>query len=503
MNFNFFFPKTGLTAILFCLFAAPAFAQWTNSAGHAYLTNTAKNVGIGNTSPLSRLHITGSNNMMRLQATGSTGYLSFYSNSSDYVGYAGIFNGAKNLEFGTGSGNTTGNLHLVTQSLPRLVITPGGNVGIGGGISNPKYKLFVFENTNDTTAMFTNTFTMGDKTVVLGATVVPTGASTGNAVAVKGVANVNPTSGIGGQFEGGLFSGHFSNGELFARAKNGIHSLHVEGQNAEAAYFTASGGHGISVWATGAGYYAGHFVGNVHATGVFTSSDARLKKDIQPLRGMMAKIGQLRPASYDFDTDEFDFLNLPTERQIGLLAQELEQVFPEMVREVKSAEHRCGNGCEHGHSQDGFTYKAVNYQALVPVLIAGMQEQQADIAEKDRKIADLETRISRLEKLVANLASADDRSISPDNSSKSEIGAIRPNPSNGLATVDFEIDPKIRQAELVIFDPTGRQIHRISIENRGKGSLEISLAGQPSGNYGCSILADGQAIAMRQLTLVR
>ena len=68
-------------------------------------------------------------------------------------------------------------------------------------------------------------------------------------------------------------------------------------------------------------------------------------------------------------------------QKIGVLAQEIQEVFPELV------------------SEDDNEMLAVNYQGLVPVLINALKEQQNEI----NRLKDQEKRIERLEKLVAQL----------------------------------------------------------------------------------------------------
>ncbi|MBL0053378.1 MAG: tail fiber domain-containing protein [Bacteroidetes bacterium] len=67
--------------------------------------------------------------------------------------------------------------------------------------------------------------------------------------------------------------------------------------------------------------------GNACATGLWLTSDARFKKEVQPLKNSIDKIMELKPSSYFFKTDEYGFMNLPTERQDGFLAQDLEKFF--------------------------------------------------------------------------------------------------------------------------------------------------------------------------------
>src|SRR5262249_44420701 len=71
-------------------------------------------------------------------------------------------------------------------------------------------------------------------------------------------------------------------------------------------------------------------------------------------------------------------------RQIGLIAQEVEAVLPELVSTDKDAEHT----------------KGLNYTGLVPVTIKAIQEQQAQIEEQNSKIEDQRKRIAEQQEQI-------------------------------------------------------------------------------------------------------
>ena len=109
------------------------------------------------------------------------------------------------------------------------------------------------------------------------------------------------------------------------------------------------------------------------------NSDARLKANIVSLGSTLSKLLQIDGKSYTMKKDESE------KQKIGLLAQDIEKVFPELVSE------------SHG-------IKSVNYQGLVPVLINALKEQDAMMKEQKAEIDRLKTqeeRLERLEKLVA------------------------------------------------------------------------------------------------------
>jgi len=99
------------------------------------------NVGIGESSPNYPLQVaTDSERPINLSSSNEDNYIAF-NNSTGYVGYTGVFNGDRDMDFGTGFLNGTGSVHLVTNAFPKLTVVADGKVGIG--TTNPTAKLDV------------------------------------------------------------------------------------------------------------------------------------------------------------------------------------------------------------------------------------------------------------------------------------------------------------------------------------------------------------------------
>jgi hypothetical protein len=101
------------------------------------------------------------------------------------------------------------------------------------------------------------------------------------------------------------------------------------------------------------------------------NSDARLKANIISLGSTLAKVLQIDGKSYTMKKDE------NKKQKIGVLAQDIEKVFPELVSE--------SNGI-----------KSVNYQGLVPVLINALKEQDAKMNEQQTEIDELKEIVQAL-----------------------------------------------------------------------------------------------------------
>jgi len=115
-----------------------ASAVWNQSGINA--NYTSGNVGIGTTGPIEELHVVGATALLRLESTNADSY-NYYNSVNGFIGYAGVYSGDYDMDFGTGVGNTTGKTHLVTNSAPRLSIDANGDVGIG--TQNPQQLLHV------------------------------------------------------------------------------------------------------------------------------------------------------------------------------------------------------------------------------------------------------------------------------------------------------------------------------------------------------------------------
>jgi len=111
-----------------------------------------------------------------------------------------------------------------------------------------------------------------------------------------------------------------------------------------------------------------HMAGDI--VGYWSFSDRRLKTNVKPLENNLEKVLALHPVSYQWKEGE-----RKGSTDIGLIAQEVEEIVPEVVREQERLE---------GDSTK--TYKTVDYEHLVSVLIGAVKEQQEQINELKSKM---------------------------------------------------------------------------------------------------------------------
>jgi hypothetical protein len=114
--------------------------------------------------------------------------------------------------------------------------------------------------------------------------------------------------------------------------------------------------------------------GNIqNANGVYgTISDIKLKENIVDATPKLEKLLKVRVRNYNLKGD------YEQHKQLGVVAQELEQVFPSLVEEI-SDKDKDGN-------EIGTTTKSVKYSIFVPMLVKAMQELNEKVVSLEKEI---------------------------------------------------------------------------------------------------------------------
>lgn len=454
-------------------------AQWGGSTLLTGDTYRSGRVGIGGTTtPVTQLNVVtaSTNDGVRIQQTGTT------------AASLGLFNNSGHnwALFSTGTGNSEGAGNLgfydYTASTHRLFIQGStGNVGIGTSYSAPTARLQVLNNTFSASDNFVdglfelNLYTDGAPAALKGVATNQYGPTQNLSRGVWGVAT---TANITGNFssynygvQGTASGGHANYAGSFDASASGASRTAI---GIYAGYTATSG-------ATG---WAGYFSGSTYCTGTYQGSDKKLKEDIRPLTNAMEHIMQLKPSTYLYKTGEYSTMNLPEGEQLGLIAQELEVVFPQLVREVKGFNQFDENGKVIATIPD---FKSVNYAGLVPVLIAAIQEQQTTIAEMAKNIEELKNGQST--GFITN-----------------EIEQVKlfqnvPNPFNEQTVIRYSLPRSTGAAFIAVYDLSGKQLMTVPLTEKGDASVTIQANTLSAGMFVYSIIADNKLIDTKRMVI--
>jgi hypothetical protein len=105
-----------------------------------------------------------------------------------------------------------------------------------------------------------------------------------------------------------------------------------------------------------------------------TVSDGRLKTQIEPLEGSLDRILKVQGVSYYWKDQE----TFGSAKDIGFIAQDLEKVVPEVVKQSSDPEH----------------LRSVNYANMVALIVEAIKEMYQDVTDHSREIASLKSEVS-------------------------------------------------------------------------------------------------------------
>jgi hypothetical protein len=301
----------------------------------------------------------------------------------------------------------------------------------------------------------------------------------------------------------------------YSSAGNGVRAASV---NSDGAYFTSYSAYGIRAGTTH-GSYAGVFDGNVYAFGnYYSSSDKNLKKNIQDFGDAMSIINKLKPKNYEFRTDDkFASLNLPKGTHYGLVAQDVEEVLPNLVKESPQEIGSKADEPIKPRSNDGkaptaateqkvtkvepgkkelMNIKGVNYEELIPIIIKGMQEQEA-------KIESLTQLVNKLQGSAVSSGSQNNIAVNFAGLSTASLDQNIPNPLNNSTSIHYSVPSGSSKALLNITDNNGNTVKQIQLNGMGNGLVNIETSGLSAGTYSYTLIVDGKQIETKKMVIAR
>jgi hypothetical protein len=492
--------KELITLSLLALVSLSEAQTWGGSGsqtGDAYRTGK---VGIGTTSPARELEVSSATggDGIKVTQTGS-GAAGFHLNASSGHLWSLYSTGDSD---GWATDNDFAIYDETAGGYPRLYIEGNnGNVGIGtiypgskfhvltddGAMSNnPINQNYVYYEPTDRAAFFRyeGSTNQGVNTAAEGS-MLSNAASTGGNI-VEGI-------GVFGRAERtASSSGNTGCVGVYGRALGASYNIGgvFKGDGAATIGKSASSNNSktcFGIWASagGRGGSAGYFNGTTYSSDFYQSADDKLKSNIEPIKNSIEKLKLLKPNSFTFNTNENGSMNLPSGLQMGLSANDLEVVFPELVKEIKDMSLRM----ETEKENDVKSYKTINYLNLIPLLIAGVQEQQKQIDNQKQMINELQTKLS--------VSTGVDQINFDFENVKLEQNT--PNPFNQETVIKYTLTAQINNAYIAVYDLSGKQITKFALDQKGSSSITITNDKLASGIYIYSIIADGKVLDSKRM----
>ena len=257
------------------------------------------------------------------------------------------------------------------------------------------------------------------------------------------------------------------------------------------------------------GYYAGYFHGNTNLAGrttaqeIYTPADARLSENVEFIGENNRDGSQMLDNLLKMNVLEFNMKNsltmkapdnqeemaeevrqayeymkkdeeeLFSRRHFGLSAQELQEIYPNLVLK----------------GQDGYLY--INYQEMVPVLIRSIQELKQEL--DDMKGENRDVMMSR---------GAIPTTVSAIQASGNVLYQNSPNPFKEQTTIRFQLADDAQNAAICIFDMTGKMLKKLPV-SLGDTSVKINGWELGEGMFLYTLIVNGREIDTKRMIITR
>ena len=267
------------------------------------------------------------------------------------------------------------------------------------------------------------------------------------------------------------------------------------------------------------GPFAGYFMGPVNVRGTLTAnsmglfSDESLKRNIQPVNDdAVERLFSLRPIKYHLRQIETPVDSLTTEGEavsimvarfdeasvefnkmhFGLIAQELEKVFPDLVFD------------------GGEGFLAINYIGLIPIMLKAIQRQQQEIDElRSQRLPNYVFPVPPVAEPIIPTFSFVEESL-PTIPTDLDLIATQnklfqnvPNPFNRTAVIDYRLAENAANARIGIFNLNGRQLLSFELPiTQREGSIEVCASSLQPGMYIYALIVDGVIIDTKRMVLM-
>ena len=358
---------------------------WTLSGTNTY--NTTGNVGIGNNTPSAALDVTGTGKFSTsIINNGTRTY--FGKDGANMHWFATTDNIAEsnNLAYGFESNGSSIQSHKwFTAGTEKMKLINTGKLGIG--TSTPATIVHI-ENGNPWGGSDNPSSTSSPSLYILNNNNTSTSANSSALIRTAGLTSGKPYLSLDVMSQFGYSIGvNNPTDQLilnttwnFATGTAGNNAITINRSGKSRVVIPEQGGSVATDWPAWGGGLATYDIcaASINASNYITRSDFRLKNTISTISDDdIAKFLQLRPVNFYWNQDKPRDPKL----QYGLIAQEVEKLFPEIVNTAI----------------DSMQTKSVNYQALHALSLKVIQAQQNEINALKKKQDEIEMRLLKLE----------------------------------------------------------------------------------------------------------
>ena len=238
--------------------------------------------------------------------------------------------------------------------------------------------------------------------------------------------------------------------------------------------------------------------GNIKASGTVTSSDKRLKSDVNKFQYGLAEVVRLNPVSFIYNgqggTNNGEY-------HVGLVAQELQKITPELVEEFTHKTLSVATLEKEAEVLKEETFLQIRDSEIKYLLVNAIKEQQTLIDSQLDMINELSDEVEALRNTITLIEQEGNTEITDEIGVDFKLGQNFPNPFNSNTKIEYTIPAGTKTAQINFFNSTGQLLKTTSIKSQGQGVLDLKNSNLPSGVYSYSLMIDGKSVATKQMSV--
>lgn len=273
------------------------------------------------------------------------------------------------------------------------------------------------------------------------------------------------------------------------------------------------------------GRMAAFFNGDVgFISPAYQLSDEKTKKDFAESKDVKILLNKIQIKNYHNNSEKYPGLSFAIEKQLGFTAQDVEKSFLHLVKEINVPENT-NNGTEVIH-----TFKAVNYNGFVPILVKGFQELSDTDTKFEEKLNDLKhiifelkNRVNETNHEIGLLESIIEMNNKLIDQLKADIEVIckegcdklgdstkirtpilfqnAPNPFNEQTAIKCYLPNIYNRATLTIFSTDGKQLKQVILNGNGYITIMINANELTAGIFYYTLYVDNIEIDTKKMIL--
>jgi hypothetical protein len=256
--------------------------------------------------------------------------------------------------------------------------------------------------------------------------------------------------------------------------------------------------------------------GVIRGTAIIATSDKTLKTNIENISNASQIVAKLIGKSYQWTTEFQKETGVDNGKHYGFLAQDLAEVLPNVV--MKDENGRYG----------------VEYQAIIPILVEAIKEQQtqidalkssktsslkiytnedSELLKKENetlknKVNSLESKFDLLEKTLMNICESGcaglDNITPKESQAKDMLYQSIPNPSDDEAMINYYLAKNYQDVYIQISDLNGKIIEKITLNPKhGNGSIKVSLGKFAAQSYIYFLIVEEKIVDSKKMTIIK